>query len=124
MKSSIENSTPNVSFIVNKTDLPIIKNAFKRISLNAMENILLESQGTIKYLEDTFQNTHTGLIKIELNVQDELPILIRSIKSNSFFNGISITEIIHLQLHTLPELILELPTLYKHQLIAKKIAMH
>lgn len=124
MTSQIQINNPFVHVIVNKSDLPFIVKGLKNTTLNTMEKIILNESDFIGYLERTFQNTETSLVKIQINMIDEFPILVESIKSNQFLSGATKTEITQLNLETLITLIKELPKQYKQQIIAKKIALH
>lgn len=118
--STIKDANPNVSVVVNYTDLPFILNVFKNETLSIMEKISIEELDTVGYFERTIENNKSELVRIEFNVEIELPILIHKIKSGSFFRGVSSTEKLHLGLDTLVELILDLPNEYEKQIVAKK----
>lgn len=118
--SAIKTLNPNVSVVVNYTDLQYILNVFKHRTLNTMEKIAIEELDTVGYLERTIKNNKSELVRIQFNVEIELPILIRKIKSGTFFKGVTSAEKIHLGLDTLTDLILELPQEYEKQIVAKK----
>lgn len=118
--SAIKEANPNVSVVVNYTDLPFILNVFKNRTLSTMEKIAIEELDTVGYFERTIENNKSELVRIQFNVEIELAILIRKIKAGSFFKGVSMTEKLHLGLDTLVELILDLPNEYEKQIIAKK----
>ena len=118
--SAFKDANSKVSVVVNYTDLPFLLNVFKNRTLNTMEKISIEELDTVGYFERTIENNKSELVRIEFNIEIELPILIRKIKAGSFFQGVTSSERLHLGLDTLTELILDLPNEYEKQIIAKK----
>lgn len=121
--SAIKDANPNVSVVVNSTDLPFILNVFKNGNLSLMEKIAIEELGTLEYFERTIENNTSELVRIEFNTEIELTILIEKIKTGDFFKGVLQAEKIHLGLNTLVDLILDLPNEYEKQILAKKFEL-
>ena len=124
MTSQIQKSNPYVSVVVKKTDIPFIIRGFNNACPNVMEKLVLEDHDTLGYLQRTFENTETELVRIQFHMEEEYPILMHSIKKNQFFTGSYQHEITHSSAETLPELLSALEQQYKHQITAKKIQLH
>jgi len=113
--------TPFVKVVVNIYDIPIIRNAIS--SSPKHYNIAYPVSDTVKYLDDTaFNHAHSDLVRIELNMEYDVPIILESIK-NKFFLGLTPqSEIRNRELWKLVDLMSALPAQYSQQILSNKIA--
>lgn len=119
---TIENKFPFVQVTVKYTDLFVLQNAFKHLSLNTMEKIVIEDRKTVQYLAKTEKkNEGSELVTIELHIEDDIPYLLRAINNNSFNNGLVGAEIRHYETWFIQDLIKALPAQYEQQIVSEKI---